>query len=117
MSIINHPTQINYLRPRAGGRRCKAHGSPAVRGCLPEPAGQQGHAAAAAATLHLFKFSVAEVRTQLQVLMSGLVTCIKNLEECLEDLCVVVQQGKGRKEISLHLLPWYRLSPTKGFPK
>lgn len=69
--------------------------------------GEAGHAA-----LHLCKLPVAEARTQLQALMFGLATCIRNLEERLEGLCVVVEQGNGSKEISFHPLSWYRLSPT-----
>uniref|UniRef100_A0A8B9CLU0 PAXX non-homologous end joining factor n=1 Tax=Anser brachyrhynchus TaxID=132585 RepID=A0A8B9CLU0_9AVES len=41
--------------------------------------GEAGHAA-----LHLCKLPVAEARTQLQALMFGLATCIRNLEERLE---------------------------------
>ncbi|XP_035197175.1 protein PAXX isoform X1 [Oxyura jamaicensis] len=41
--------------------------------------GEAGHT-----TLHLCKLPVAEARTQLQALMFGLVTCIKNLEEHLK---------------------------------
>lgn len=69
--------------------------------------GEAGHS-----TLHLCKLPVAEARTQLQALMFGLATSIKKLEERLEGLCVVVEQGNRRKEISFHPLSWYHLSPT-----
>lgn len=121
ININNQPIQINWVGFKATCQRMVlwSSGKPCSEGLPPWACRMAGPCCSCngrPGTLP-FKFPVAEARTQLQVLMFGLATWIKNLEACLKHLCVVVEQGKGRKEISFHPLPWYCLSPTKGFPQ
>lgn len=89
---------------------------------LSEPAGWQGHAAAARggqarypSSLQVSWYWGEDSAPTADIWRGNLNQEPRGMSRT--SVCVVVEQGKGRKEISFHPLPWYRLSPTTGFPQ